>query len=196
MPGDARWEKVEQLYNAALERPEAERAVFLGEACGGDEELRRDLESLLGQAQGGAPGASVLVAGRRLSAYQVISKLGEGGMGEVYLAEDTRLGRRVALKVLPRELAGDPARKARFIHEARAASALNHPNIVALYDVGSEGGIDFLVMEYVDGKPLSELIPRKGMPLKEALRCAFRSATRSLAPTPRASCTATSSPTT
>jgi serine/threonine protein kinase len=174
MPGDARWEKVEQLYNAALERPEAERAAFLGEACGGDEELRRDLESLLGQAQGGTPGASVLVAGRRLSAYQVISKLGEGGMGEVYLAEDTRLGRRVALKVLPRELAGDPARKARFIHEARAASALNHPNIVALYDVGSEGGIDFLVMEYVDGKPLSELIPRKGMPLKEALRCAVQ----------------------
>jgi serine/threonine protein kinase/Tfp pilus assembly protein PilF len=178
MPGDARWEKVEQIYNAALERPEAERAAFLGEACGGDEELRRDLESLLGHAKGAgdfleppAPAASVLAAGRRLSAYRVVSKLGAGGMGEVYLAEDTRLGRRVALKVLPRELATDPALKARLIHEARAASALNHPNIVALHDIGSEGGIDFLVMEYVAGKPLSELIPRKGMPVKEALRC-------------------------
>ncbi|MGC9973282.1 MAG: protein kinase [Bryobacteraceae bacterium] len=181
MAGDARWEKVEQIYNAALERPEAERAAFLGEACGGDEALRRDLESLLGYAQGAgdfreppAPVASVLAAGRCISNYRVISKLGVGSMGEVYLAEDTRLGRRVALKVLPRELAGDPARKARLIHEARAASSLNHPNIVTLYDIGSEGGIDFLVMEYVAGKPLAELIPRQGLPVKEALRCAIQ----------------------
>jgi eukaryotic-like serine/threonine-protein kinase len=181
MAGDARWEKVEQIYNAALERPEAERAAFLGEACGGDEELRRDLESLLGSAQGAgdfreppASEASVLAAGRCISNYRVISKLGAGGMGEVYLAEDTRLGRRVALKVLPHELAGNPARKARLIHEARAASALNHPNIVTLHDIGSEGGIDFLVMEYVAGKPLAELIPRQGMPVKEALRCAVQ----------------------
>jgi serine/threonine protein kinase len=172
MARDARWEKVEQLYNAALARPEAERAAFLGDACGGDEELRRDLESLLGNAQGAAAGAHVLAAGRQISAYRVISKLGVGGMGEVYLAEDTRLGRRVALKVLPRELAGDPVLKARLIHEARAASALNHPNIVTLHDIGSEGGIDFLVMEYVAGKPLAGLIPRRGMPVKEALRCA------------------------
>ncbi|HEY1203063.1 MAG: protein kinase [Bryobacteraceae bacterium] len=181
MPGDARWEKVEQIYNAALERPEAERAAFLGEACGGDEDLRRELESLLSHAQAAgdflelpAPEASVLAAGRRISAYQVVSKLGAGGMGEVYLAEDTRLGRRVALKVLPRDLATDPALKARLIHEARAASALNHPNIVTLYDIGSEGGIDFLVMEYLAGKPLTELIPRKGMPVKEALRYAVQ----------------------
>jgi Tol biopolymer transport system component/predicted Ser/Thr protein kinase len=116
----------------------------------------------------------VLAAGRRISAYQVVSKLGAGGMGEVYLAEDTRLGRRVALKVLPRDLATDPVLKARLIHEARAASALNHPNIVTLHDIGSEGGIDFLVMEYVAGKPLTELIPRRGMPVKEALRCAVQ----------------------
>jgi serine/threonine protein kinase/dipeptidyl aminopeptidase/acylaminoacyl peptidase len=181
MPGDARWEKVEQIYDAALERPEAERAAFLREACGGDEHLRRDLESLLGFAQGAgdfreqpAPKASVLAAGRCISNYRVISKLGVGGMGEVYLAEDTRLGRRVALKVLPRELAGNPARKARLIHEARAASSLNHPNIVTLFDIGSEGGIDFLVMEYVAGKPLAELIPRQGMPVNEALRCAIQ----------------------
>jgi eukaryotic-like serine/threonine-protein kinase len=159
MPADPRWEKVEQIYHAALERPEAERAAFLGEACGGDEELRRELESLLGHAQAAgdflelpAPGAPVLAAGRRISAYQVVSKLGAGGMGEVYLAEDTRLGRRVALKALPRDLATDPVLKARLIQEARAASALNHPNVVTVYDIGSEGGIDFLVMEYVAGK--------------------------------------------
>ncbi len=174
MARDPRWEKAEQLYNAALARPEAERAAFLGDACGGDEELRRDLESLVGKAQSAAAGTSVLAAGRRISAYQVISKLGAGGMGEVYLAEDTRLGRRVALKVLPRELADDAAGKARLIHEARAASALNHPNIVTLHDIGSEGGIDFLVMEYLAGKPLTEMIPRRGMPVKEALRCAVQ----------------------
>jgi serine/threonine protein kinase len=174
MARDPRWEKAEQLYNAALARPEAERAAFLVDACGGDEELRRDLESLVGKAQSAAAGAHVLAAGRQISAYRVISKLGAGGMGEVYLAEDTRLGRRVALKVLPREVADDPARKARLIQEARAASALNHPNIVTLHDIGSEGGIDFLVMEYLAGKPLTELIPRKGMPVKEALRCAVQ----------------------
>ena len=80
----------------------------------------------------------------------------------------------MALKVLPRGLATDPALKARLIQEARAASALNHPNIVTLHDVGSEGGIDFLVMEYVAGKPLTELIPRKGMRLTEALRIAVQ----------------------
>ncbi len=174
MACDARWEKVEQLYNAALARPEAERTAFLGDACGGDEDLRRDVESLVGKAKSAAAGAHVLAAGRQISAYRVISKLGAGGMGEVYLAEDTRLGRRVALKVLPRELADDPARKARLIHEARAASALNHPNIVTLHDIGSEGGIDFLVMEYLAGKPLTELIPRRGMPVKEALRYAVQ----------------------
>ena len=181
MPGDSRWEKLERIYDAALERPGAERASFLCDACGGDEELRRELESLLGYAQGAADflempalGAPLLAAGRRISAYRVVSKLGAGGMGEVYLAEDTRLGRRVALKVLRFEQAEDPARKAWLILEARVASALNHPNIVTVHDFGSEEGIDFLVMEYVTGKPLAELIPNGGLPLKEALRCAVQ----------------------
>ncbi|MGA2327216.1 MAG: protein kinase [Bryobacteraceae bacterium] len=188
-----RWQQIEGLYQAALEREKSLRPEFLANACAGDPELLREVESLVAlesrvdafleeralevaaralaqdQARSEEP-----LTGQMVSHYRILEKLGAGGMGEVYLAEDTRLGRRVALKVLPRELAGDPARKARLIHEARAASALNHPNIVTLYDVGSEGGIDFLVMEYVAGKPLAELIPRQGMPVKEALRCAVQ----------------------
>ena len=188
-----RWQQIERLYQAALEREKSQRPEFLADACAGDAELLREVESLLAleaRADGFLEERAMEVAARALahdqtrseapltgqmvSHYRILGKLGEGGMGEVYLAEDTRLGRRVALKVLPRELAADPARKARFVHEARVASALNHPNIVTLYDVGSEGGIDFLVMEYVAGKPLSELIPPQGMPLKKALRCAVQ----------------------
>jgi eukaryotic-like serine/threonine-protein kinase len=109
----------------------------------------------------------------RLGPYEIICSIGAGGMGEVYEARDTRLGRLVALKVLPSDLAADPQRKRRFLHEAQAASALNHPNIVTLHDVGCDGGIDYLVMEYVRGKTLDKLIPKDGLDLKEALRCAI-----------------------
>ncbi len=189
-----RWQQIEQLYEAALEQEKSRRPEFLASACTGDPELLREVESLLAletQADGFLEERALEVAARALahdqartaekpltgqmvSHYRILEKLGEGGMGEVYLAEDTRLDRRVALKVLPRDLAGDPVRKARLIHEAHTASALNHPNIVTLHDIGSEGGIDFLVMEYVAGKPLAGLIPDHGMPVKEALRCAVQ----------------------
>ena len=100
--------------------------------------------------------------------------LGAGGMGVVYKARDTRLNRSVAIKVLPADKVSDPERKRRFIQEARAASALNHPNIITLYDIGSESGIDFIVMEYVAGKTLDQRIPRKGMRLSEALKLAIQ----------------------
>ena len=102
--------------------------------------------------------------------------LGAGGMGVVYKARDTRLNRSVAIKVLPADKVSDPERKRRFIQEARAASALNHPNIITLYDIGSESGIDFIVMEYVAGKTLDQRIPRKGMRLNEALKLAIQMA--------------------
>ena len=95
-------------------------------------------------------------------------------MGVVYKARDTRLNRSVAIKVLPADKVSDPERKRRFIQEARAASALNHPNIITLYDIGSESGIDFIVMEYVAGKTLDQRIPRKGMRLNEALKLAIQ----------------------
>ena len=97
-------------------------------------------------------------------------------MGVVYKARDTRLKRSVAIKVLPADQVSDPERKRRFIQEARAASALNHPNIITIYDIGSEGGIDFVVMEYVAGKTLDQLIPRKGMRLNETLKLAVQMA--------------------
>ncbi len=112
--------------------------------------------------------------GRMLGHFQVLEKLGEGGMGVVYKARDTHLDRSVAIKVLPSEKISDPQRKARFVQEAKAASALNHPNIITIHDVASQEGCDFIVMEYVAGKTLDQVIPRKGMKLGEALKIAVQ----------------------
>jgi len=114
-----------------------------------------------------------LVPGTRLGHYEVIAPLGSGGMGEVYRARDTRLGREVAVKVLPADRLSDPARRARFVEEARAASSLNHPRIVTIHAIESAEGFDFIVMELVPGKSLDALIPRHGMRLGEALRLAI-----------------------
>jgi serine/threonine protein kinase len=138
-----RWRQVEEMLHAALSRGESERAAFLGHACAGDAALRREVELLLAQqaSMGGfledqpvataAPlfsesGASVLT-GRRLGVYQVHARIGAGGMGEVYRARDTRLGRDVAIKILPRHFISDPDRLARFEREARVLASLNHP---------------------------------------------------------------------
>src|ERR1041385_7845067 len=114
--------------------------------------------------------------GSTLAHYRIDTKLGEGGMGVVYRARDTRLDRTVAIKVLPRQVVADPERKRRFVQEARAASALNHPNIVTIYDISSDNGQDFIAMEYVSGKTLDQIIPRKGLRLSEALRYAIQMA--------------------
>jgi serine/threonine protein kinase/sugar lactone lactonase YvrE len=112
--------------------------------------------------------------GRTIAHFEILEKLGEGGMGVVYKARDTHLERFVAIKVLPPERVADAERKRRFVQEAKAASALNHPNIITIHDIASEGGLDFMVMEFVPGKTLDELIPRKGMRLSEALKCAVQ----------------------
>ena len=116
------------------------------------------------------------LVGQQIGSYQILSLLGAGGMGVVYKARDTRLKRSVAIKVLPARQVNDPERKRRFIQEARAASALNHPNIITIYDIGSESGIDFVVMEYVAGKTLDQMIPRKGLRLNETLKLAVQMA--------------------
>ena len=107
--------------------------------------------------------------GRSLLHYRIESQLGQGGMGVVYRAVDTKLNRPVAIKVLPRDAVADPARKQRFVQEARAASALNHPSIITIHDIDTAEGVDFIVMEYVAGKSLDHVIPRRGLPLGEAL---------------------------
>src|SRR5258708_12213803 len=114
----------------------------------------------------------LLEPGTRLGPYEILSPLGAGGMGEVYRAKDTRLGRDVAIQVLPEHLSAQPEVRARFEREAKTVSSLNHPNICALYDVGKEGEIDFLVLELVEGETLEARLTRGPVPTAEALRLA------------------------
>ena len=111
-----------------------------------------------------------LETGSRLGPYEIVSALGAGGMGEVYKAKDTRLDRTVAIKVLPSHLSDDAALRERFDREARAVSSLNHPHICTLYDIGREGGVDFLVMEFIEGESLGKRLERGPLPLPDALR--------------------------
>ena len=114
-----------------------------------------------------------LIQGTKLGPYEILGPLGTGGMGEVYRARDARLGRDVAIKVLPADRLSDQAQRVRFVREARAASALDHPNIVTIHEIESEGGVDFIVMELVAGRNLRTLIPGQGLPIPEVLRIAI-----------------------
>src|SRR3954451_23999702 len=181
-----REQQVEALFHSALELPAGDRAAFLAEACRGDEALRSEVESLLEQdgsnesfwdrpdwrfAAGLLEPASqaYLAVGTQFGPYRIQSLLGAGGMGEVYQARDTRLGRDVALKVLPKELAREAERRARLEREARVLASLNHPHIAALYGVDESAGVLALVMELVEGPNLAERLKRGALRLKEAL---------------------------
>ena len=169
-----RWAAVKRIHQSALDRDPSERAAFVDESCGDDERLRREVQSLLTYATDAEsflerpaldiapkpPSESdrATLVGRAVSHYQVLSLLGAGGMGEVYLARDARLNRNVALKILPGELGADPDRMQRFAREARAASALNHPNVATIYDVGESDGLRFIVMEHVEGDTIAARI--------------------------------------
>ena len=184
-----RWKRTEELYHAAHALAPGEREAFLAETCRDDEALRRDVESLLTETEADdglldepalalpAGFASYLapaaMAGRPLGGYQLQTLLGSGGMGEVYRARDTKLGRDVAIKILPRAFTSDPDRLTRFEREARMLAALNHPNICAIYGLEDADGIRFLVLELVEGETLAgRLASGSRLPFLEALTIA------------------------
>jgi serine/threonine protein kinase/Tol biopolymer transport system component len=185
-----RWQQIKEVFNAALERSEPDRPGFIAEACAGDESLLSEVESLLkSHAKEGrfidAPAyevaagvlinsQSMIAPGQSLGSYRILSTLGRGGMGEVYLAEDGRLGRKVALKLLPSSFTNDAERLARFEREARAASGLNHPNILTIYELGCLDGRQFIAAEYVEGENLRQRQAHSPLKLSEVLDLAIQ----------------------
>ena len=195
---DDRWARIDTILQAALVRPADARELFVRDACGDDAALRDEVMSLLAHAASAdgfleltpSEAGKRLEPGETLGPYSINQWIGAGGMGEVYRARDPRLGRDVAIKILPSALAVDPDRLRRFEQEARAAAALNHPNIVTIHSVEQAGDVHFLTMELVEGTPLSDRIPHDGLPLDRLLRSPFHSLTRSALRTPAASSTA------
>ena len=183
-----RWQQIERLYHGALAQQSSVRAAFLEEGCRGDEAMRQEIESLLSHEGPAnkfmdAPGMAVLaqavaqdrvgsMIGQQLGAYQILSLLGAGGMGEVYRAEDTRLDRIVAIKVLREHLSSTPQVRERFEREAKAISSLNHPHICTLHDVGHQNGIDYLVLEYLEGQTLADRLKKGPFALDQVLQIA------------------------
>jgi serine/threonine protein kinase/Tol biopolymer transport system component len=177
-----RWEQIGELYHAALELEAAQRDAYLAEACAGDESLRHEVESLLvAEERAGdfiaapalreaagmfASEAAPTCVGRMLNHYKILAQIGAGGMGEVYRALDTKLGREVALKTLPAGLNSDDHLLRRFKNEAEAAATLNHPNIATVYSVEEAGDCHFITMEFVAGQPLSAHFSEGGLPLE------------------------------
>ena len=194
---DERWPRIRKLFEAVVDRPPVERAGFLAAATAGDDGLRREVEALLAADAAAAglserwpaasdsalaalrgavdgmhsddPPSPGLTAGHRVGNYDVIAPLGTGGMGEVYRAHDARLGRDVAVKILPRAFTTDPDRLARFAREARVLASLNHPHIGGIYGIEEFGGAPALVLELVDGPTLAERIGAGRLPVHEAL---------------------------
>ena len=186
-----RWRLVEHIFHEALSQPPAGRQAFITSSCAGDDEVRREVESLLAADSPHDAGAALVqdvivdwaastapeaIIGCEIGGYRVVSLLGEGGMGEVYLADDLSLGRRVALKLLPVPFTRDVGRLRRFTEEARAASALNHPNIITVHQIGEFDGRRYIVTEFVDGETVRSRIARGPLPETEAVAIALQAA--------------------
>src|SRR5437588_4256416 len=187
------YERLTELFHAALEVAPDQRAAFLDQVSDGDANLRRELESLLtaheqraeytekppddiaagfyrAQQDGAAAEVPALAPNTRLDHYEIRSLLGKGGMGEVYLAEDMRLHRKVALKILPAAVAANQDRMRRFEQEATAAAALNHPHIAHIYEIGESKSTHFIAIEHIDGDTLRDRIHRDKAPLNKLLK--------------------------
>src|SRR5687767_3787491 len=190
MKSSERWQEVKEILYSALEMAAVERSSFLDEKCGNDNELRREIESLIAAHSRAAerfesPAVEMIAAvvseeksdqmiGRSIGRYDIIDKLGAGGMGEIYLALDTGLNRKVALKFLPSFFTQDSERLRRFQQEARAASALNHPNILTIHEVGHLDSANYIVTEFVEGESLRERINRGPSKITDALDIALQ----------------------
>ena len=184
-----RWEKIIDLFQSALERAPEERAAFLDKACNGDERMRREVESLLishahaetfievpafKAAPEFAPNDTNALVGKLIGHYRIEALIGVGGMGEVYLARDERLGRKAALKLLPDRLTTDETQVSRFKNEARTASALNHPNILTVYEIGTDGNVQFIATEFIEGVTLRATLQDAGINTHRALEIAVQ----------------------
>jgi len=185
-----RWQQISSLFKSALERADDERAAFLAQACADDDSLRREVESLIAcHERAGVlidePAAQIMaellinhqteqLIGCTLGQYQIISQLGAGGMGEVFLARDTELGRQIALKLLPAHFTADAGRMRRFRQEARAASALNHPNILTIHEIGEIDSRHFIVTEFIDGSTLRQHLKTTRVGVGEALNISIQ----------------------
>ncbi len=185
-----RWQQVKGIFHSALQHAPAERPAFLESACGEDESLRKEVESLLtadekegsfldSPAYEAAAGLltkddAALKPGQRTASYEIVSFISRGGMGEVYLAQDRRLNRKVALKVLPAALTREPDRLRRFEQEARAASALNHPNIITIFEIAKVDAFHVIATEFVEGQTLRQVLSGEPLDLSEALGVAIQ----------------------
>ncbi len=186
-----RWQRVKEVFEGALERHGAERESFLDSECGEQADVRKEVESLLRSyevagsfmespavahaAESFVDAEEKLTPGQRVKHYQIVNLIGEGGMGEVYLATDTTLGRRVALKVLPAFVSKDPDRLRRFTQEARAASRLSHPNVCVVHEIGeTDDGRPFIAMEYVEGVTLRQRMRSHRIKLGDVLDIAIQ----------------------
>jgi len=178
-----RWQQIQDVLEKALELASEQRSAYLNQACSSDPSLRQEVETLLASSDGVRssflqPSPSTqrvsLTSGTKLGEYEVKSMLGSGGMGEVYRARDSRLGRDVAIKVLPSSLSADSERLRRFEQEARAAAALNHPNILAVFQMGTYEGAPYLVSELLEGETLREQIKRGRLSLRKAIDYAMQ----------------------
>ena len=179
-----RWQQIKQIFDGALELHGAEREAYLARCCEGQTEVRAEVESLLRSYEVAGSFMEVpalaeldqkLTPGQRVKHYQIVNLIGEGGMGEVYLATDTTLGRRVALKVLPTFVSKDPERLRRFTQEARAASRLSHPNVCVVHEIGeTDDGRPFIAMEYVEGVTLRQRMRSHAMKLGDVLDIAIQ----------------------